>query len=377
MFAQAAGDDTILQKDHNHHRLLNLPNYQDIFESAAIRANHYEPDFAGIDRAIIGRAPDTATILGNNAPQPTDIDQGDVQYWIFPRATLQGSFGQANLSLPLNLTATSTSRLETDLMNLARNQRPPAASRTVWLTISTCDQPVSTTTGDDSVAPSPLAVYISLSPNNQRPDNERKDHVIPLEGGYGIIQLSGVSDDIYIGVRAPESNDYEGVYNYELAASIDAPYATYFSGIADPWNTTITAWDTDKNSSLLGTGNITNVSPKSSNFSEWMTMQPPFSVYVHSQTDSAILGLQRSVCGLRNHAQIKDSDIEESDKVMVEIGGQPKQLFYIKDLNSNSFYNAIMTLERSDNGTIGGGGAVWEMTSFKTKSGESIRALIH
>lgn len=368
LLARAAGDDTVIQEDHNHHRLRNILDDHHTFQAAAIRANQYEPHFAGFDRGILGRAPEAATTLGNNAPQPTEIDQGDIQYWIFPKATLQGSFGQVDPSLPLNLTATNASRLETDLMHLAQNQSLTAGSRTVWLTLSTCDQPVSTTTRGDSVAPSPLAVYISLSRNNQRPDNERKDHVIPLQGGYGLIELSSVSDDIYIGVRAPETEGYEGNYNYELAASIDMPYATYFDGSADPWNTTITAWDTDTNSSLLGTGNITNASPGSSNFTKWIQMKPPFSVYVHNQSDPGILGLQRSVCGLRNHALIKDSDIEDSDKTMVQIGGQPKQLFYIKDLNSSSSYNAIMTLERSGNGTVGGGGAVWEMTSFTTKS---------
>ncbi|KAL9007252.1 MAG: hypothetical protein Q9188_000055 [Gyalolechia gomerana] len=377
LLARAAGDDTIIHEDHNHHRLLNLLNNHDTFQGAAVEANDYEPNFAGFDRAIMGRAPEAATTLGNNAPKPADIDQGDIQYWIFPQATLQGPSGQADSPLPLPLpsTATNPSRLETDLMLLAPTQSPTVGSRTVWLTISTCDQPTSTTTGD-AFAPSPLEIYVSLSRNNQRPDNGRSDHVIAVEGGYGNITLSNITDDIYIGVRAPESEGFRGAYNYELAASIDSPYATFFNGSANPWNTSITAWDTDPNSSLLGTGNITNAFLRSSDFTAWMAMRPPFSVYIHSQTDPAILGLQKSVCGLKNHAQIKDSNIQDSDKVMVTIGGQPKQLFYIKDLNSSSSYNAIMTLERSNKGIVGGGGAVWNMTSFTTKSDNNCQ-IIH
>ncbi|KAL8941482.1 MAG: hypothetical protein Q9216_002210 [Gyalolechia sp. 2 TL-2023] len=367
LLARASGDDTVIHEDHNHHRLLNLLDQHDTFASAVVGANNYEPDFAGFDRSILGRAPEAATTLDNNVPEPTDIDQGDIQYWIFPRATLQGPYGQLGPQFPLNFTATNASRLETDLIQLAQTQNARGGSRTVWLTISTCDQPTSTATGD-AVAPSQLEIYVSLSRDNQRPDNGRRDHVIAVEGGYGSIELANVSDDIYIGVRAPESNGFRGVYNYELAASIDLPYATFFNGTADPWNTSTTALDTDANSSLLGTGNITNAFPRSQNFTEWMAMNPPFSVYVHSRNDPSILGLQRSICGLRNHAQIKDGDIEDGDKIMVKTGGQPKQLFYIKNLNRSSSYHAIMTLERSKSGTIGGGGAVWSMTNFTTKS---------
>ncbi|KAL9029898.1 MAG: hypothetical protein Q9196_001922 [Gyalolechia fulgens] len=375
LLARAASDDPVTHGDHNHHRLLNLLDTHDVFQPAAVSATNYEPEFAGLDRGIVGRASEAATILGNNAPKPTDIDQGDIQFWIFPQATLQGPYGHADPPLPLNFTATNASRLETDLMQLAQTQSLPSGSRTVWLTISTCDQPTSKTT-DNVLAPSQLEMYVSRFRNNQRPDNGRSDHAIAVEGGYGSIELSNITDDIYIGVRAPESVDFTGVYNYELAASIDAPYATFFEGSANPWNTSITSWDTDTNSSLLGTSNITNTFRGSSDFVAWIAMKPPFSVYVHHQTDPAILGLQKSVCGLRNHAQIKDSDIEDSDKSMANIGGQPKQLFHIKGLNRSSSYHAIMTLERSNHGSISGGGAVWSMTSFTTKSDNNCK-IIH
>ncbi|KAL8722367.1 MAG: hypothetical protein Q9225_001157 [Loekoesia sp. 1 TL-2023] len=344
--------DIINHEDHNHHRLLSR---LDTFPDAVVRSSNYEPEFAGLDRGIIGRAPEAVTALSNNAPQPMNIDQGDVQYWTFPKATLQGSYGQSTSDdLPLSLSATNTTCLEKDLIKLAQKQNTTGGSRDVWLTLSTCDQPILNTAGGSDPPPQ-LEVYVSLSQDNRRPDNDRHDQVMIVEGGYGSLDLSGVTDDIWIGVRAPKHEKFGGLYNYELAASIDAPYATYFKECPDVWDTQIKAWDTDTNSALLGTGDITNALSNSSDFTAWMSKPPPFSVYVTPQADP----------------------IQDSNNSMVNIGGQPIQLFYVKNLTSSSHYNATMILEPrlNDNATIGGGGAVWTATSFTTKSDKNCQII--
>ncbi|KAL8739335.1 MAG: hypothetical protein Q9181_000066 [Wetmoreana brouardii] len=366
LLAQAANADTVVHEDHNHHRLLNILNQHDVFEQTEVKASKYEPDFAGLDRAIIGRVPEVPTPLDNNVPKSKDIAQGDIQYWRFPRETLQGPHGQSAPNLPLNLSATETETtcLERDLIQLMTKLNTTGNARYLYLTISTCDQPTSTALRQTS-GPAQLEVYISHSRDNQKPDNGRNDWNMTIDGGYGNLTLPNITDDIWIGVRAPTSNDFKGIYHYELAASIDAPYATYFVGKNQtPWDTEIEVWDTDTNSSVLGTGPITKAAPDSDIFGQWMKKETPFRLYVHNQADPAILGLQKSVCGLRNLAKIR-----ESDNRMVKIGGQPKQLFYVKGLNRSSRYNAIMTLERPlGNLTIGGGGAVWKTTNFTTKS---------
>ncbi|KAL8705008.1 MAG: hypothetical protein Q9201_001853 [Fulgogasparrea decipioides] len=345
LLAQAANADAVIHEDHNHHRLLNLFDQDDVFKQLEVKASKYEPDFAGLDRGIIGRAQESVRTLSNNAPKPTDIDQGDIQYWTFPRQILQ----------------------ERDLRQLMTNQSATGSAQEIYLTISTCDQPTSTASRQIG-NPAQLEVYISHSPDNQKPDSGRNDGNIAVVGGYGNLTLSNITGDIWIGVRAPPSNDFKGKYNYELVASIDAPYTTYFKGEnPTPWDTEIEVWDTDTNSSVLGTGPITKAAPNST----WMNLPPPFRVYVHNRADPAILGLQRSVCGLRNHAEIR-----ESDNRMVNIGGQPKQLFYVKGLNRSSSYDAIMTLEGpSSNLKIGGGGAVWKNTNFATKSDNNCRII--
>ena len=364
--AQAASGDTIISEDHNHHRLLDFLDRPNAFPDEAVQITNYEAEFTGLDKGIVGRAPEAITTLSNNAPKSTDIDQGDIQYWTFPKATIQGPYGQSALNLPLNLTTTNTTCLERDLIQLAQTHTTTGGSRNVSLTISTCDQPTSST-ADGTSAPLQLEVYVSHSSSNQRPDNGQNDQVITVDGGYGFLNLTGISNDIWIGVRAPKSSNFEGIYNYELAASIDAPYATYFEGNPTPWDTEIKTWDTDTNSSLLGTGDITNDMSNSTNFAAWMDNPPPFSIYVNNRDNPAIQGLQKSVCGLKNRAQI-----QRSNNTMVKIGGQPRQLFYVTGLNASSSYDAIMTLERgpSSNSTIGGGGTVWRATNFTTKTGK-------
>ncbi|KAL8975544.1 MAG: hypothetical protein Q9197_000221 [Variospora fuerteventurae] len=373
IIAWSAAGEITANKNHNHHRLLGLDNQVDGLHSGAVKASSYEPAFAGLDRSIIGRAPEAVTVtsLGNNAPKQKSIDQGDIQYWTFSQQTLQGPPGPFNWAFPLDLAATNLSRLESDLVQLATTPKTPTTNRSVWLTISTCDQP---TSGDpaNAAAPSPLEVYVSRSQSNQRPDNARSDHVIVQEGGHGNLSLGSVTDAIWIGVRAPTINGFVGDFTYELAASIDAPYATYFDG--DPgnkWDPQITPWDTDTHSSILGTGNITNAWSGSPNFINWLSASPPpFDVYVHNHADPAFLGLHRSVCGLRKHAQIR------SQKSMVKIGGQPKQLFYVTDLQGGSSYDAVMTLEPpSSKPTVRGGGAVWNVTTFTTKSDDNCRII--
>ncbi|KAL8946267.1 MAG: hypothetical protein Q9222_007312, partial [Ikaeria aurantiellina] len=365
LFAQAADADSIIREDHNHHRLFDLLGNNDALQGEEVKATSYEPSFAGLDRSIIGRASEATTPLSSNAVQFRDIDQGDIQFYSFPQ---HAPFGGSARDFPLNLTATNTTCLERDLISLAEKQNPTDGPHTVWLTMSLCDQPTSPATG--SSRPPPLEVFVSTSSGNQQPTSDRNDHVMPVHEGFGNLTLFNVTSDIWIGVSAPSASDgISGQYSYELAASVDAPYARYIEGEFTAWDTEIKSWDTDTNSSILGTGDVTNALSNTSVYQQWMTMKPPpFSIYVQDLTNSAVLGLQRSVCGLRNHASVNASE-DRVDNRMVNIGGQPRQRFYVKGLTSNSRYNVTMTLEQPPgNSTIGGGGAVWRSANFTTKS---------
>ncbi|KAL8710930.1 MAG: hypothetical protein Q9220_004529 [cf. Caloplaca sp. 1 TL-2023] len=364
LFAHTTEADSIIREDHNHHRLSDLLGDNNALQGQDTGGPGYEPSFDGLDRSIIGRASEATTPLSNNAVQSRDIDQGDTQYYSFPQHV---AFGGSARNYPLNLTATNTTCLERDLISLSEKQNPTDGPHTVWITISMCDQPTSSAT--IPAPPPPLQVFISTSSGNQQPTSGRNDQVVPIHEGFGNLTLFNVTSDIWIGVGAPPaSNDISGSYSYELAASVDAPYARYIEGEFTAWDTEIKSWDTDTNSSILGTGDITNALSNTSVYQQWMNMAPPFSIYVQDLTDPAVLGLQRSVCGLRNHASINESE-ERVEKRMVNIGGQPRQRFYVKGLISNLHYNVTMTLEQSSgNSSIGGGGAVWRSANFTTKS---------
>ncbi|KAL8803580.1 MAG: hypothetical protein Q9182_003085 [Xanthomendoza sp. 2 TL-2023] len=366
LLAQTSDADTIIHEDHNHHRLHSLLAGPDEPPSRHIGEVSYEPHFLGLDRGIVGRAADQSTNLNNNAPQLKNIEPGDIQSWVFSKAIVRDPGRQPTFDLPLDLTTTNTTCLEEDLNQIATDQRTTTPrTRTVWLTISTCSQPTSTTAGSTR-APSQLEVYVSLAPRKEKPDSGRSDQVITVKDGYGNITVSSVNDDIWIGVRAPPKlNGYDGMYSYELVASVDAPYATYIDGNTKSNGTELTAWDSDSKSAILWTGDTTNALSNSTEFSDWMELKPePFKIYVHDQADPALLGISRSVCGLKTYAMIK-----ESNNSMIKIGGQPKQQFYVQGLNRSSSYNAIMTFEpKSKNSTVGGGGTVWKAISFTTKS---------
>ncbi|KAL8927986.1 MAG: hypothetical protein Q9208_002061 [Pyrenodesmia sp. 3 TL-2023] len=371
--ARAADGDTTIHQDHNHHRLLDLLSQAAIVSGEAVREDQYEPDFVQLDRDIIGRAEEDVMRLANNAPRSVNISQGNLHIWTFPMDILEGPPGQARPRFPLDPTAANISRLEQDLIQLATQSSHAGNMRNVFLTISTCDQPSKSV--DRTAAPPQLEVYVSRSPANRRPDVGSNDRVIPVQGGYGNITLRDVMGDIWVGVRAPESDDFTGEYNYELAASIDAPYATHFEIGNSPWDTRIASWDTDSYSAILATGDITNSVSNSPEFGAWLAMTPPpFTIYVNRQRDPWRDGLRRSVCGLKNHAQVKNNS---SDNNMVEIGGQPKQLFYVEGLDRSSSYDAFMALDKGPiDSTIGGGGAVWSATTFTTKSDNNCK-IIH
>lgn len=373
--SQASHADTILHEDHNHHRLPSLFGEPDTSQNRQIREGNYEPDFLGLNKGIVGRAAEDFTPLANNAPLPMDIKPGDIQYWSFPKTILRDPRVRPTLDVPLNLTTSNTTCLEEDLNQLAATQRMTPSTRTVWLTLSICDRPTSTTAGN-TLAPPQLEAFVSRSSSNKRPDSGRSDQIIAVTDGYGNLTLSSVTDDLWIGVKAPQQlNGFDGSYSYELVASVDAPYATYFDLNPKFNSTEITAWDTDSNSAILWTGDITNALSNWTVFSEWMEKKPPpFQIYVYDETDPVVGGISRSVCGLKKHAKVKDSN-----NTMIRIGGQPKQQFYVTDLNSSSSYMATMTLEsKSSNLTVGGGGTVWRATNFTTKSGMSkILYLLH
>ena len=371
-FAYAAETDSTAPKGPSRPRLLDSQNRLEFIEhytwdNDEVKQN-YEPDFAGLDRGIIGRAP-TKSQLDNNAPGKGNIQVGgDPQYWEFPNDTLRDPFTPGTSRLPSPLVDGmdwGTSQ------NSKQQQNDPGGPQVVYISISVCDQPLSNSSNPEGPPPQ-LKLYISSS--NPKPSSGDRDHDVPVDGGFGNWTLSATGA-IYFAVVAPASFNFNGSYNYELAVSIDAPYASYVD------TTFLNFVDSDMNAALLETNNTANASNtiNTTTYNSWMKTMPPFSVFVVYQNNLAISGIHRSFCGLKNHAQITSNPTDQQPSsinmsMTDRAGGSPKEQFYIQNLNGSSAYYAYPAINgtsaQAGANVVGGGGMVWGNTSFRTtKSG--------
>ena len=330
--------------------------------------DRYLPDFLGFDRSLIGRAADEIQTLSNNAPKQSDIDGGDVQFWIF-KPSAQRAATTKPKGLPSAFDDCPSNGSLSDPSRLQKEANGP----NLFISLNTCDQP-STKKQSPNSAPNQLELYVSTSSSNQKPDARKHDYAIPVDGGYGSINLT-FTGDVFVGIAAPTSDEFEGSYNYEIAASVDDYYAKSIASNASYFV------DSDNRTALIDTANTTSCTNTSSEvFKAWKVLPPPFSIFVSKQDDASILGLEHSMCGLKRHAQVqKTTDVE---RIMTfSGGGQPKQQFYVKSLNASSAYYAIVGIEGSDGnsssiggGKINGGGTIWAVTNFTTKSSECFPA---
>ena len=338
-YACAAQVGSITHEEHNELRSNRALEFD-----AGHDVGTYEPDFAGADRSIIGRAGEENQALGNNAPGTLNIDQNASQYWTFPSTTLLGPKSPQTPGLP--------SYFEGQNVSVTPNAPD---ERELYISLTTCQQPVAKDSSANG-APDQLELYVSKSSNNQQPNAKNNDFVVPVNGGFGWLNIS-VRNDVYFGVYAPANDGFDGLYNYQLTASIDWFYASSYN------DSNVHLIDSDTNSALLYTQNTTSAT-SSSNSSV-------FSLFVQNQDDASILGVQNSVCGLQTLAQIQGGPAIETD--MTTAGdGLPKQQFYVKNLNRSSNYYAIVAMignpTDQGSGVVGGGGTVWNLTNITTKS---------
>ena len=398
--AHATETGSITHEDHNHPLLPNLRIEIDQSNNLGWQqsegSSDYEPEFAGIDRGIIGRASPEITILGNNAARPRNIQPGEKQYWVFPNETLWGSLLPTPTGVlspdgwKRNAADDNDSRIPVEgedwhlpqadqrRTELSRRQALSTGVRTLYVTLNTCLQPSANST--DPIGPPPqLEMYVSLSDRNQRPGGpDVKDSAqqqVPVQGGFGNLTVNATAA-VYIGVAAPNNTDFVGIWNYEVAASIDAPYHSYASE-----HQNIFFIDSDTDSALLVTSNMTQANPDDPLYSKWMTTPPPFGMFAHNENDSAIKGLENSYCGLRHNAQIvANKNGQNTSRVDLGMttrgpGSKPKEQFHIKSLNGSSTYYGFLAMDgnltHAGEGVVGGGGKVWKAMNFSTKSGKS------
>lgn len=408
-FAYAADVDSIRPEDHNHERLmdmhiLDLDNEDE--EDLELRAEGYEAEFIGFDRSIIGRVASETdpTPLLNNRPVTTNVEQGQTISFSFLNASLWGALSPEASGLPSpvrfrkrntgsigDMEVESSEILDPEFLEvengeqilsedrgpnstLRARQSSSATTRTLYITVNTCTQPDAK--GANMEAPSQLELYISQSENNKNPGPGQDDSLqqtYKLDGGAAMVTLNATGD-VYIGLSGSNlTSNYTGIWNAQIAASIDAPYHYYNS---DESNLVLV--DSDSVSALLVTDDLTT--DYGSIYDEWVNLTPPFTMFASKTANSSMTGLQYSYCGLEKKAEIAGTinGGQSTGKIQVSMTTRgsddyPKQQLYFDGLTAGTSYYGILAMNGNATALgregVGGGGQVWKAMTFSTISG--------
>ncbi|KZF22595.1 hypothetical protein L228DRAFT_267984 [Xylona heveae TC161] len=407
-FAYASDADSVAHIDHNHPLSFELNPEEDVVgfildENASEdevyeETGRYEAEFAGLSRGIDGRAPPGVTALSNNDPKNLDISQGKSQSYVFPSSALWGSYAPTSTGLPSPVKARWLDTADgKDLLNLEEDLESDMAwnirwggngpldkrqdedgnssnsSRTVYITLNACLQP-SATDSRNYDPPPQLQLFATNTSANEHPgpkvttDNNQINAT--AYGGFAEITFNATSD-VYISVVAPTNSSYSGIWNYDVAVSIDAPYHS-----VELWRPNLHLVDSDTYSALLITDNLTETASDSPIFQAWNRTAPPFVMFANNVNETKIRGLEHSYCGLKHNAEIagiddgQGADMVTSGMTLRGLGNKPKEQFYIQGLKGHSTYHGILAMQGNSTkegaGVVGGGGKVWQTMNFTT-----------
>lgn len=349
-----------------------LPLVLDSFNGLELRDSVDEDgESNGLD--LVRRYPNAAKALGNNQFETRDsFEIGDVHWFYLPKTVVNGKHDTAGPGLPAYINTTkedgdeSNNKLRKRDMDFSKR-----ATTTVYLSLTTCQKPYTNKTSAQGTFPQ-LQLYVSNSEKLQEPGPGKDDSLQEMYtavGGYVGITVD-TDSDVFIGVAAPNSTDYTGVYKYQIAASIDA----FFHNIVDD-EPNLFFIDADMSAALLVTNNLTQSEKNSTNYKQWMDIVPPYTMFAHNINDTALVGLEKSFCALDALSQVgRISNSTEVGMTNRGLGNKPKEQFYITGLNQSSSYSGLLAMvgnsTASGNGIIGGGGQVWQPMNFTTKAGE-------
>jgi calcium channel MID1 len=367
-FAYAVDLNSRIPPDHNHPIVLES-DFQ-----VEEREGDLEDDERNAESlyGIVSRATEAIVQgLENNKPQNLNIGIGETQNWVFPMNNIKP--GILGTQLPYDNT--------TDVEQVrARDElRKRQEEKQVYITANTCLQPIASSgvKRGGNIIPSQLKMYVSTNTSNKNPGpsvSDPQQQVVDFIGGYAKAVLN-TSNDVHVGISALDITGFTGFtgdWNYEIAASVDAPY----HNTNETWPNLFFV-DSDNHAALLITNDTTQANSSSSVYQEWMSMKPPYMVFAHNMNDSSILGVESSYCGLSKLAQtVVDVDTQNQNMAGMTnrgLGGKPKEQFYISDLNATSKYWGFLAMaHNSTPGVIRGGGKVWKAMNFTTKTGKPV-----
>ncbi|KAI1647245.1 stretch-activated Ca2+-permeable channel component-domain-containing protein [Daldinia loculata] len=385
-FAFAVEFDPIIA-DHDVHELsYEELDVVDISEALDLRGPAYEPDFALFDRGIIGRVPDSATVLANNEKKKSNLAPGVTMAYVFQASSVTNRAARDS-NEPLELRR-SLNESQAPAVNGDEDQnedggttvKPELARRkettkTLWISANTCLQPGRRSSDRTAPDPPQLTLYVSTSSDNTSPGPQQSDNTqkaIAFTEGAVMFNTS-IDKDVYLSISAPdvsaEQFDTSHEYNFELVASTDQYYFSFHDNQTSP----DLVWvDSDASAALLQTGFLNNVTSQ-------VITTPPYVMFAHNDNNVDIKGVRNSYCGLSSYAQIRNLADGSSGEMTVGLknGGEDnltRQEFYVSGLNASSNYTAILArppgkslqTRQEESSTIGGG-IVFQPAVFSTK----------
>ena len=214
-------------EDHNWHRIAEERLAED-----GVEVELGEDKTSASERLELRQVnADAMAIGGNNVGNLDNIQAGNNTVWRYPQSLSHGPRTEKGPGLPENVTAPSLgisshaelrrrSEAETDDLELRQSD----TEREVFISINTCLQPTYSGSGTQEEAPPQLTLYIATRNSNRNPGPRGDDDsqvAIRLAEGFASHSFM-TTGDTYMSVSAPRlSNDFTGVWNYELAVSID------------------------------------------------------------------------------------------------------------------------------------------------------------
>ena len=367
-----AADPHPVERDVGHsEQRAGLDFWKDTASEYNELVKKYMPDFPGINRGIIGRASDDIQELGNNNPAKHDISPGQTQYYSFPKESLSVPKSPGPSGLPPFIGKRESFDSSSGEHELDLRRRQSVVN--VYVSLNVCRQPVSSS-GSSNSAPAPLRVFLSTTSGNSKPDANNNQQEVKVDDGFGQAQVS-TSEGVFIGIEAPPKGSYAGNYNYELTTSIDVSYADAVDDTTSTHGENYTMFaDSDNGNALFYSSSVTSRNTSASEVEKWLSDPPPFRIFVHNMDDPSLLGLEKSICALKNLASVRNISSMET-RMTAAPDGLVRQEFYVKDLNSSSLYNATITIDGnstdSGQGVVNGGGTIFPPITFRTKSGQS------
>ncbi|KAI9893112.1 MAG: stretch-activated cation channel mid1 [Vezdaea aestivalis] len=371
---EPSADDS---EDHNHRR---LDNKDEIYDTGWA-------DASGLSQAeLVTRAPNGVEELVNNVARHMNLSPGNSSYWTVTTDSLLAPLSPATPGLPSSIEKRDEESFddesETEKGKSLRKRQQ--GQRRFYISINTCEQP-QTSNNATRDAPPQLLMYISANEENTKPGPLSLSGTTKIDISQGFGSYRGVTPEpapnLYIGVHAPNSTGYSGIYNYQVAVSIDAPYHSYNDS-----DQMLFFVDSDSDSALLVTNNLTQAGVESEEFKKWQNITPPFTVFAVNQNQTSLEGVKNSFCGLTNYASIRqyNGDGSLTKKINASmttrgLGNKPKQQFHLTGLNASSSFFGFLAIEGNStkfgDGVVGGGGRVWKAMNFTTKKDGNCQVL--